>query len=154
MPRKNRTYRKIIEADLEILPLMNLFVVLIPMLLISAMFIQLAVINMDGPDSAELPDDREELEEGLDLAVQIEDARYVVVGRHLDPVVIDRDPEGMAGDASEELGAALQAISVEHPDTKNIRIVSQPHTLYEDIILVMDVSRGAGLPEIALQAAD
>lgn len=154
MSRRTRKYKKIIEADLEILPLMNLFVVLIPMLLISAMFIELAVINMDAPDAAELPDDREELEEGLDLAVQIEDARYVVVGRQLDPTVITRGVDGMYGDAPGELSAVLQSISAEHPETRSIRIVSQPHTLYEDIILVMDVSREAGLPEIALQAAD
>ena len=52
-----RGYRQVIESDLEIMPLMNLFVALIPMLLISAVFLNVTVIDMKLPtdtDAAEV----------------------------------------------------------------------------------------------------
>ncbi len=44
-----RSFRELVEKDLDIMPLMNLFVALIPMLLISAVFLNVTVIEMDAP---------------------------------------------------------------------------------------------------------
>ena len=48
-----RSFRAHVEDDLEIMPLMNLFVALIPMLLISAVFLNVTVIDMKAPPPGE-----------------------------------------------------------------------------------------------------
>jgi biopolymer transport protein ExbD len=132
-----------VEGDLEIMPLMNLFVVLIPMLLISAVFIQVSVIKMNLPsDEATPPSERER----LGLAVEITDAAWIVKGRRLDTVRIDRAVET----SGQELLAALAGVKSGHPDEDGLVIESQEATRYEDIVYVMDVSREAGLPNVSL----
>jgi biopolymer transport protein ExbD len=157
--RKNNRFRQFVEADLEILPLMNLFVVLIPMLLLSAVFLEIAVIRMDLPQEQALLDPPEE---GLDLAVRIESGHYVIEGRRLERSEIQRTPAGAGGDdggqeRSEQdraiLTGALREIAAAHPDNRAVRIVSHPATQYEEIIAVMDASRDAGMPQISLQSA-
>lgn len=143
-----RSFRALVENDLDIMPLMNLFVALIPMLLISAVFLNVTVIEMDGPregETATAPDDAP-----LDLAVTIADGHYVVAGRRLQQAVIDRT----GADPAAALGQALAAVVAAHPDNRDVMIVSSATTRYDDIIAVMDITRAAGLPSVSLLGAE
>jgi biopolymer transport protein ExbD len=146
--RRKRGYRQLVEADLDILPLMNLFVVLIPMLLLSAVFVQLAVVDLNLPPAdaqVQTP------EAGLDLSVTIESSRYVIESRRQPRQVIERaDPEA----ADLELASTLSGIVQSHPGTEDIVIVAQGDTRYQDVITLMDISREAGLPGVSLAGAD
>lgn len=123
---------------------MNLFIVLIPMLLLSAVFVHVTTIDMSMPsDSAEQPKPDAA---DLNLAVYILSDAFVVEGNRLDRRVVSRESES----AWEELGAVLSTITSGHPDQRDMRIISEPHTRYEEIIHVMDVARAAGLPQVAL----
>lgn len=144
--RKNKRFRKIVEADLEILPLMNLFVVLIPMLLLSAVFLEIAVVRMDLPSDEA---DANPAEESLDLAVRIETGRYVIQGRALRETEVERDGER----DRDALTDALRDLASTYPENKAVRIVSHASTQYEEIIQVMDASRDAGMPLVSLQSA-
>ena len=42
----------------------------------------------------------------------------------------------------------------QYPDNRDVMIVSQSDTRYEDIVRVMDISREAGLPGSSLLAAN
>ncbi|MEZ4650287.1 MAG: biopolymer transporter ExbD [Candidatus Eisenbacteria bacterium] len=145
-----RKMRDLVEADLEIMPLMNLFVVLIPMLLLSAVFLELSVIHMAAPggDAAE-----KEAKESLDLAVHITEGAYRVEGNGIESREFSRRDRSDSG-ASSELAAYLQTVAADYPENHAVRIVSQPTTHYDEIIEVMDRSREAGLPEASLQGAD
>ena len=144
-----RRYRDIIENDLEIMPLMNLFVALIPMLLISAVFLNVTVIDMKAPSEATDADDGDK-KENLALAVTIKDDYFVVEGRRISKRVISRAGE----DAEARLADALADVVARYPDNRDVMIISQPQTLYTDIISVMDVSRESGLPSVSLLGAD
>jgi biopolymer transport protein ExbD len=130
--------RSVVAADLEILPLMNLFIVLIPMLLLSAVFVELSAIDLNLPASSDV----NEPEESLELSVTILDDGYVVRGNGIDAHKV--------GTEDGALVAALAAIANEFPGHRDIRIVSGPSTRYQEIVSVMDVSREAGLPDVAL----
>jgi len=144
-----RRYRDIIENDLEIMPLMNLFVALIPMLLISAVFLNVTVIDMKAPSEATEADGGDK-KENLALAVTIKDDYFVVEGRRISKRVISRADE----DAEIQLAGALADVVAQYPDNRDVMIISQPQTLYTDIISVMDVSRDSGLPSVSLLGAD
>lgn len=143
-----RGYRSNIEHDLEIMPLMNLFVAMIPMLLISAVFLNVTVIDMKAPADADAKSMTPKV--NLALAITIKDAYYVVEGKGIDKRVIKRAND----DSDVALGNALAAIVERYPDNQDVMIISQPHTNYGDIVAVMDISREAGLPAVSLLGAD
>lgn len=141
---RRRGYRQLIEADLDIMPLMNLFVVLIPMLLLSAVFVEMSSIDMNLPGTD--PEASSEAPEGLDLAVRLQADRYVVSGRRLSAQIIERKE----ADADDRLAAVLQSIRERHPREQSLRIESPDAARYQDIVTVMDISRAAGLAAISL----
>jgi len=145
-----RKYRDIIENDLEIMPLMNLFVAMIPMLLISAVFLNVTVIDMKAPPEAADRDASGDKRESLALAVTIKDEHFVVEGRQIRKRVIVRSDE----DADGRLADALADVVARHPDNQDVMIISQPHTQYGDIIAVMDICRESRLPSVSLVGAD
>ena len=147
MRRRNRRgYRQFIESDLEIMPLMNLFVALIPMLLISAVFVNVTVIDMKLPTDTSDAQAVSSTQKALNLAVTIRDDHFVVEGRKLRKQVVAREDE----DADIQLSEILVGIKQQYPANEEIMIISQSRTLYEDIILVMDVSRESGMGSVSL----
>ena len=149
--RKNR-WAQVVAADLNVLPLMNLFVVLIPMLLLSAVFLEVAVIEMN-----QTPSDQPEpqAEEALGLSILISENAYVVEAKGFPSQTVARRPApGSAGRPDRatrlRLAAALREIATQRPENQSVSIVPQESTHYEEIVTVMDVSRAAGLPIASL----
>jgi len=135
------------KDDVNLLPLMNLFIVLIPTLLLSAAYLKLAAVDVGlaGEPTVET----NMIHDPVDLRVWIEgDMLHVTaVGRSAE--TIDR-----GGQWRPSLDHLLREIASAHPDEHGITIVSGPSTRYEEVIQVMDVARAAGLSEISLQAAE
>jgi biopolymer transport protein ExbD len=130
------------------MPLMNLFVAMIPMLLISAVFLNVTVIDMKAP--SDRASDTPPNPNALALSVTIQETAFVVEGRGVERRVIRRAD----ADADQQLAAALASVVASRPDNRDVTIVSQPDTNYGDIIAVMDISRENGLPSVALMGAD
>lgn len=147
---RHRRFRDVVAGDVDLLPLMNLFVALVPMLLVSAVFLNITVIEMKAPGDAEALARADQAREELGLSVTIAAGRYVVEGNGVRTVSVQRDDPA----AADRLGAALAAIAGEHPDNRDVMIVSPADTRYEDIVRVMDIAREAGLPGASLLAAD
>ncbi len=156
-----------IESDLEILPLMNLFVVLIPMLLLSAVFLEISVIRMNLPPevAAEDAQDNSGAKESLLLAVTIRDDAFVVEGRGIETAVIARETakadaggvvpaaEDGAPSAETRLQELLAGIAAAHPENEEAMVIARKQTRYDDIVGVMDAVRDAGMPQISLLGA-
>jgi biopolymer transport protein ExbD len=135
-----RSCRHVVDGNLELMPLMNVFVALIPMLLLSAVFIKVTVIDLNAPPSAE-SDTNLDNKPKLALAITIKDDYYVVEGDRIQKRVIARwkKTQRTVRGALTEIVPKLQS---------EIMIISQA-TRYEDII-VMDISRDSGLPSVSL----
>jgi biopolymer transport protein ExbD len=143
MSRRKRSARTVVVEELETLPLMNLFVVLIPMLLLSAVFLEMSVIRMHLPGD---DDASESTRERLGLSVAILDEAWVIHGRGVKERVIDRT----GPDAATELRATLGGISETFPEDHDVVVRSAERTRYEDIVEVMDASRESGFPNVSL----
>ena len=144
--RRSRSVRALAAAELDLMPLMNLFIAIIPLLLLSAVFVQVSVIKMGAtgdPDAAAVAN-----EAPLDVTVRVSAGAYVVEANGRLVQHIERPEASQAARAT--LQEALAAIAAEHPDHKEVRIVAAPTTQYDEIIAVMDVARAAGLPDAAL----
>jgi biopolymer transport protein ExbD len=154
---RNRSARNVVNCDLELRPLMNVFIVLIPMLLMSAVFMEIRVIEMSLP-RAVAATAAAQATVPLELSIHILGTSYVIEGRGLPPLTFARDAShGVAGtpgrNTSLQLAAALTQIAAEHPGNKEIRIVAESRTHYQEIVSLMDLARAAGLPDAALEGA-
>src|SRR5258705_4427317 len=143
---RRRSFRHVVNCDLELRPLMNVFIVLIPMLLMSAVFIEIRVIEMSlqqAVEAAELPAGP------LDLVVRIFPDAYVVEGNGLEPQTIP-----IVTTAPHALTQVLARIVADHPGSSEIRIVAGTTTHYQAIVTTMDLARAAGLTQVALEGTD
>ena len=155
--RRDRTkrWRQAIAAELNLLPLMNVFIVLIPLLLLSAVFVEVSVIRMDG---AAGDASAAEVAEPLDLEVRFEATQYVVAARGEVLRTVER-PGGDAAAAPDPaalsaLGQALDEDAAMFPPESSVRLVAAGTTRYEELVAVMDVARAQGLSNAALVGTD
>ena len=135
---------------------MNVFIVLIPMLLMSAVFMEIRVIEMSAP-GAEGGAAPAAASRDLHLALRVSGDTYELVGDGLAPTRIGRGVSEKRGQlspgTSASLEAAMAAVVAAHPGTHEIRIVAEAGTQYQEIVTLMDLARGAGLPDAALVSA-
>ena len=133
---------------------MNVFIVLIPMLLMSAVFVEIRVIEMSMPQAAEAAEQTPD--PSFEPAVRILPDAYVIEvnGAAVQSIarqVPDADGTMPARQAATQLTQVLASIATAHPDHKEIRIVAQANTHYQEIIGLMDIARAAGLPQAGLE---
>jgi biopolymer transport protein ExbD len=132
------------SSELDLMPMINVFIAIIPLLLLSAAFVPVTVIKTTLPAGGAVAEAASDA--SLDLAIVIQPQAYVLnVNGAVARTIPRPGPE-----AQSQLTGALQEVAAAHPGHREVRIVSLPTTLYEEIIQVMDVARAAGLPEAAL----
>ncbi len=144
-----------VNTDLKLMPLMNIIIALIPMLLLSAVFLEVKVIETSLPRDAgaeaaaaspKLPP--------LDLAVHVRRAAYIVEGQGLEPRVLPRRGTGLPDSTTMlQLTEILRAGAATRPGTVEVRIVAEARTHYQEIVSLMDAARAAGLPNAALEGS-
>src|SRR5262245_4526248 len=108
------------------MPMINVFISIIPLLLLSAAFVPVTAIKTTLPAegvAAEAP-----AEAPLDLAIVIQPEAYVIEVDGAVARAIERS-EG----AADQLGGALREIAAAHPGHREVRIVSRSQTRYEEI---------------------
>ncbi len=155
--------RKSHLPPLDLIPIMNLVTILIPFLLLSAQFVQLAVIDSTlpaiGPPAETPPDDEDP---PLMLSLAITDQGYTILG---DNGVVSGTPEegaeepdpeaeieptipcksrpcaGVESYDYDELTRLLGLIKDEYPDDENVILVPESRIPYEVIVKTMDSTR-------------
>ncbi len=138
---------------LELRPLMNVFIVLIPMLLMSAVFVEIRVIEMSPSPVAASGAASEHHD--YDLALVIHDGAYVIEGDGvvLGSVARTTGGDGPTADAAAQLTRVLADVVAAHPELQDVRIVSGPSVHYQELVALMDLARATGLTQTALEAA-
>jgi biopolymer transport protein ExbD len=125
-------------AELNITAFMNLMVILVPFLLITAVFSRLAVIELNLPNSQS-----EALDEPPEQTLQLE-----ITVRESSIEVGDRN-EGMLSlienaDESYDLPALseyLQRVKRQYPDKADATVLLEPNIPYQVLVEVMDTVR-------------
>jgi biopolymer transport protein ExbD len=133
--RWRRLRRREAPAELHITAFMNLMVVLVPFLLITAVFSRMAILQLNLPSASAVPnpdDDR------FELIITVRDDRLEVIdskGQALSQL----PRTGDAGYAAlNELAASLK---LKHPDSSAATVLLEPDTDYDTVVQVMDAIR-------------
>jgi biopolymer transport protein ExbD len=132
--------------DLDVTPVMNLFMVLIPFLVSMAVFTHIAAIDFSLPPAqTEGTDDVDTKELDISIVVTNNGFRVVGTGKKLDLV-----PRVKGRYQFEQLRVLLKAIKFEYPSQKSVVLVLDSDVLYDDIVKFMDICRESQFPDIGL----
>lgn len=137
------------ETDLDMVPIMNMFLVLIPFLLMSASFLHLKAINTSVPvlgNAKAEPSEASDIRLTLVLTLTDREIKISALSENLDPKTLsglqavvdhpDQNPE-----AYKALSEQLRAIKATYPKSDTVILVPDPGVVYETIIETMDVAR-------------
>jgi biopolymer transport protein ExbD len=138
--RKHKKHNE--EAELNVTAFLNLMVVLIPFLLLSAVFSQTAVLelNMPTPDKSQSkkdkPDEKKERVEIIlrENKIQVSNGSVVVLS-------IDKAESGEYELAS--LSEYLRAAKLRQPEKLDSSILLEPEVEYERLVTIMDTLKVA-----------
>jgi biopolymer transport protein ExbD len=141
--------RAIKENDVNILPVMNIFLLLIPFLLLTAVFVHIAVIELSLPS----------LNKGQGSQMQEQPKNLVLVilaiketGFQLKSLGFTFDPlEQVNGQYNyRQLAEQLKQIKNQYPYAEDIIVSPEAKVKYDIIIKVMDQCRETGFPNVSL----
>jgi biopolymer transport protein ExbD len=143
MIRSRRGGRHIETAELNITAFMNLMVILVPFLLITAVFSRLAILELNLPGSSTEPADPQELT--FQLEVTVREAQIEVGDRNLGALGVY--PNADDGYDYEALSQKLSEIKDSYPDKTDASILLESDISYDTLVQVMDRVRVAEIVE-------
>jgi len=135
--RAARRHRSKSAAELNITAFMNLMVVLVPFLLITAVFSRLTILELNLPSSTEsVPETRQVL--NLEIIVRADELQVADRGtgllRSFPRTAQGQDLRALAGYLRDEIKIAF-------PDASAITILLEPDIPYDTVVQVMDAVR-------------
>ncbi|MBT6208954.1 MAG: biopolymer transporter ExbD [Woeseia sp.] len=130
-------------AELNITAFMNLMVILVPFLLITAVFSRLAILELHLPGSSTEPADPQELT--FQLEVTVRETLIEVGDRNLGALGVY--PNADSGYDYEALSKKLSEIKESYPDKTDVSILLEPDIPYDTLVQVMDRVRVAEFVE-------
>ena len=148
--KKNKT------AELYLTPVLNIFLNIVPLLLMTAVFIQTSVINLSLPSQsarsgaaaqnrqAKISEEKQEKVLVLSIAAS---GFYLILGDKLLKII----PKGNDYDF-DKLEVILQKVKKAFPQQQSIIIESEDTIIYDHLIHTMDRCRACGLVNIILSA--
>ncbi|NNF15443.1 MAG: biopolymer transporter ExbD [Gammaproteobacteria bacterium] len=143
--RRWRQRRQHDAAELNITAFMNLMVILVPFLLITAVFSRLTILELSlpapGDETATSP------QQSLQLEVIIRARQLEVADTQTGLLKVIPALEGTKRPDLVTLSAYLQQVKAEFPQTSNIVLLLEPDTDYNTLVQIMDTVR-AFTPEV------
>jgi biopolymer transport protein ExbD len=128
------------EAELNVTTFLNLMVVLVPFLLITAVFSRITIVELNLPSSTGGPS----TEIGFRPEVIVrEDGVEVSNGRS----VIAAVPKVGGEYDLDTLSRYMLSLKRDYPDVDNISVLLEPQIPYDYLIQIMDVVRSAEVPD-------
>jgi len=135
--RSARRHRRKDAAELNITAFMNLMVVLVPFLLITAVFSRLTILELNLPSSTEaLP----EAEQALNLEIIVRQGELQVADRGTGLLrAIPRDAEGTELQALADF--LRDEVKPRFPDATAVTLLIEPDIDYDTVVQIMDAVR-------------
>lgn len=131
-----RRRRKSGEDDINITAFMNLMVILVPFLLITAVFSRLAILQLNLPAAESEPTETEQL---LNIEVIVRKAELQITDRGTG--LLKALPNVEKGYDLEGLTQYLQLIKQKYPEKTDATVLLEPDTEYDTVVQVMDAVR-------------
>jgi len=132
--RSRRGHHNTETAELNITAFMNLMVILVPFLLITAVFSRLAILELNLPGSSTEPAVDKELT--FQLEVTVREGQIEVGDRNIGALGVY--PNGIDGYDYEALSTKLSEIKKSYPEKTDAAILLESEIAYDTLVQVMD----------------
>jgi biopolymer transport protein ExbD len=144
MARRHHYKRRTKDAahELDVTTFLNLMVVLVPFLLITAVFSRLTIVELNLPSTAGGPASDAET---FRLEVIVRD-EGIEVSNGKNVIASVPKAEGSADYDLETLAGYILELKREYPEQESASVLMEPHIPYDYLIRVMDVVRSAEMP--------
>ncbi|UCE06859.1 MAG: biopolymer transporter ExbD [bacterium] len=136
------------DVDVNVIPVMNIFLLLIPFLLLTAAFVRLAVVELSLPSLNKGQSDQVQRPKNLVLvilAIKETGFQLKAQGFKFDPLYNKNNQYDY-----QKLVEQLKQIKQEHPHAEDIFISPENKVKYDIIIKAMDRCRETGFPNVSL----
>ena len=137
MNLRRRRQRHQEAAEINITAFMNLMVILVPFLLITAVFSRVAVLELNLPTSQ--AEQNEEPPQEMMLEITVRDAAIEVGDRN--GGLLTRIDSTSKGHDLDKLSGFLKRVKQRFPDKTDATLLLEPETSYEVLVAVMDAVR-------------
>lgn len=135
--RASRRHRRKDAGELNITAFMNLMVVLVPFLLITAVFSRLTILELNLPSSTEVTPETPQLL-NLEIVVRKDELQVADRGTGL----LRSIPRTEGGEDLEALKSFLRdEVKARFPDASAVTILLEPDIAYDTVVQVMDAVR-------------
>jgi biopolymer transport protein ExbD len=152
--RKDKALSRLLESeDIDVTPLMNMMVILIPFLISMAVFTEVASINFSLPPAmaeggpGDEPPPADEAEK-LDISIAITSQGFTIAGTGQVLPPIPKTADGKYDLTA--LNQTLRSVKMHYPNQEDIVLIIEQEIFYEDIVSVMDICRESQFPNIGL----
>ncbi len=126
-------------AELLLVPMIDIFTVLVTFLLMTAVFSRIAIMQIDLPSSVSAKP--EEPKFRLEVIVR-QDGFELSDGKQ----VIGDIPKASGAYDLNALSERVLAVKREHPTSEDASVLSEPKVPYDELVQAMDAIRSADLP--------
>ena len=149
-----RGNRRSLDAPINLVPYIDLMTVIITFLMMTAVWIQVSSLDVQAESLA--TNEVEEVKEE-EIPKEIPKPVMIVINEKGFSVSLDGDdPQELASTAEgydfEELKKAVAAFKQEDENRVEVQVFSADDVKYDDIIKVIDIVTGVGLPAVSLKA--
>lgn len=134
--RKNRHQG---DPELDMIPFLNVMVVLIAFLLLNAVFAAVSVIDVNLPSKGQATTQQQDKKPKIALEVLVYDTYMLVNDRNSGPLKRIANKDGKADVAT--LHTYLMRVKKQFEDITNISLLCESNTPYQTLIAVMDAVR-------------
>ena len=140
------------SEDLQMTPIMNVFLIMVPFLLLTASFVKIAILEMSLPSlnqnaSSSLTQTNEEKKPLVLNMLAIRQNGFELKSPTFNFPFIEKKDEKYD---LEQLQASLRQIKDKFPDSEDMVIQPEDAIRYDDVVKVMDRCRESGFPNISI----
>jgi biopolymer transport protein ExbD len=136
--RRFRSGHKSKSVELNITAFMNLMVVLVPFLLMTAVFTNVSILDLKLPTAEDVKSSGGD-KKAFGLNVIIHKDKLLLANQN--GGVIKKIPISKSGHNFQLLSQTLRIVKAKYPDLTAIAILSEPDTHYDNLIKAMDAVR-------------
>jgi biopolymer transport protein ExbD len=138
------------EIELDITPLMNIFIILVAFLISMAIFTKMAIVEFTLPPNVDSSMNNSQEKPQPKLTVRL-DKKYV--GLVLGDKLLDSLPVVNSSIPFDSLSIRLRVRSAESDFKGEIVVASVDQIPFKTIVKAMDICRGAGFSKVGLSSA-
>jgi biopolymer transport protein TolR len=135
--------KKPLNAELNLVPYIDLLTCMVAFLLITAVWTQLARLKIDQHGQGTIEG---VIDPPFRVAVVVhEDGFNVIVGADQKPLPLKAGELDYAA-----LGVELAAVKQSHPDHRDVQVISADGVVFDKLVRTMDATMSAGFPDLSL----